>query len=43
MKVFPRTVVIVDLNNLKYVNDNYGYDAGNELILQAASILININ
>ncbi|HPE15163.1 MAG TPA: diguanylate cyclase [Bacilli bacterium] len=41
MKVFPRTIVIVDLNNLKYVNDNYGYDAGNDLIVKAASVLIN--
>ncbi len=40
-KVYPRTIVIVDLNNLKYVNDNYGYEAGNDLIVQAASILIN--
>ena len=39
--IYPRAVVIADLNNLKYVNDNYGYEAGNDLIVQAASILIN--
>ncbi|MDD5980383.1 MAG: GGDEF domain-containing protein [bacterium] len=40
-KVYPRTIVIIDLNNLKYVNDNYGHEAGNELIKKAAAILIN--
>ena len=39
--IYPRAIVIADLNNLKYVNDNYGYEAGNDLIVQAASILIN--
>lgn len=41
MNIFPRTIVIIDLNKLKYVNDNYGYDSGNDLIAKAASILIN--
>lgn len=40
-KVYPRTIVIIDLNNLKYVNDNYGHEAGNDLIKKAAAILIN--
>ena len=40
-KVYPRTIIMIDLNNLKYVNDNYGHKEGNELIKKAAAILIN--
>ena len=40
-KVYPRTIIVIDLNNLKYVNDNYGHKEGNELIKKAAAILIN--
>ena len=40
-KVYPQAVVIVDLNNVKYVNDNYGHEAGDQLITTAASILVN--
>ena len=38
--VYPQTIVIVDLNNINYINDNYGHQAGDEVIKQAASILI---
>lgn len=41
VKITPRTVIIIDLNNLKYVNDNYGQEEGNLLIKKAAAILIN--
>lgn len=41
MKIYPRTIIIIDLNNLKYVNDNYGHEEGNQLIEKAAAILIN--
>ena len=40
-KVFPQSIVIVDLNNVKYINDNYGHEAGDDLIIKAASILVN--
>lgn len=40
-KVYPQAVIIVDLNNVKYVNDNYGHEAGDQLIVSAASILVN--
>ena len=40
-KIYPRTIIMVDLNNLKYINDNYGQKEGNILIKQAAAILIN--
>ena len=39
--VFPQSIVMVDLNNVKYVNDNYGHEAGDKLIVQAASVLVN--
>ena len=38
---YPQAVVIIDLNNVKYVNDNYGHEAGDKLIIKAASILVN--
>ena len=40
-KVYPQTIVVVDLNNLKYINDNYGREKGDNLIVKAASILVN--
>lgn len=40
-KVYPQAIVMVDLNNVKYVNDNYGHEAGDKLIIKAASILVN--
>ena len=40
-EVFPQAIVIVDLNNVKYVNDNYGHDEGDQLIIKAAGILVN--
>jgi len=40
-KVYPQTIVIVDINHLKYINDNYGREKGDNLIVKAASILVN--
>ncbi len=40
-KVYPQAVIVLDLNNVKYVNDNYGHEAGDRLIVGAASILVN--
>lgn len=40
-KTFPKAIVVVDLNKLKEVNNNYGYDEGDLLIKKAANILIN--
>lgn len=39
--IYPQSIVIIDLNNVKYVNDNYGHEAGDKLIIAAASILVN--
>ena len=38
---YPQAIIIVDLNNIKYVNDNYGHEQGDKLIVDAASTLIN--
>ena len=38
---FPQSIVMVDLNNVKYVNDNYGHEEGDQLIIKAAGILVN--
>lgn len=40
-KKYPQSVVVIDLNNVKYVNDNYGHEAGDQLIIKAASMLLN--
>ena len=40
-KVFPQAIVMVDLNNVKYINDNYGHEEGDDLIIKAASVLVN--
>ncbi len=40
-KITPRTIIIADLNNLKYINDNYGKEEGDLLIKKAAAVLIN--
>lgn len=40
-EVYPQSIVVIDLNNVKYVNDNYGHEAGDQLIVSAASILVN--
>ena len=40
-EVFPQAIVMVDLNNVKYVNDNYGHEEGDQLIIKAAGILVN--
>lgn len=40
-EVFPQSIVMVDLNNVKYVNDNYGHEQGDDLIIKAAGILVN--
>ncbi len=39
-EIYPQAIVIVDLNNLNYINDNYGHKVGDNLIKQTASILI---
>ena len=40
-EIFPQAIIMVDLNNVKYVNDNYGHEEGDQLIIKAAGILVN--
>lgn len=39
--IFPQSVVVFDLNNVRDVNDKFGREAGDEIIKKVASILIN--
>ena len=32
---------MIDLNNIKYINDNYGHEEGDNVIIKAASVLVN--
>ena len=38
--IYPQTIIIIDLNNIKYINDNHGHEEGDNVIKKAASILI---
>ncbi len=40
-RVYPQAIVMIDLNNVKYINDNYGHEEGDKLIVKAAAILVN--
>ena len=39
--VYPQAIVMIDLNNIKYINDNYGHEEGDNVIVKSASILVN--
>ena len=39
-EVYPQAVIIVDLNNISYINDNYGREEGDKVITEAANIFI---
>ena len=39
-KIYPQAVVVIDLNNLQYINDTMGYEQGDEQIKSAANILV---
>lgn len=39
-EVYPQTIIIVDLNNIAYINDNYGHQEGDVIIKEAANKLI---
>lgn len=38
--VYPQGLIVVDLNNIAYINDNYGHAEGDKVIKEAANILI---
>lgn len=39
-EIYPQTIIIVDLNDIAYINDNYGHAEGDLVIKEAANILI---
>ena len=39
-KIYPQSVVVIDLDNLQYINDTMGYEKGDEQIKAAANILV---
>ena len=38
--IYPQAFIVIDLNNIKYINDNKGHEEGDMVIKKAASILI---
>ena len=39
-EIYPQSIIIIDLNNIAYVNDNYGHEEGDKVIIEAANVLI---
>lgn len=39
-EIYPQVIIIVDLNNIAYINDNFGHEEGDKVITEAANILI---
>lgn len=42
LRLKPYGVIFIDLNGLKYVNDKYGHEAGDQMLWSAASIISSI-
>lgn len=40
-EIYPQAIIIIDLNNVAYINDNYGHQEGDNVIKEAANMLIN--
>ena len=39
--IFPQSVIVLDINKIKEINDKYGREVGDEIIKKVASVLIN--
>ncbi len=39
--VYPQAIIIIDLNNVAYINDNFGHAEGDKVIIEGAGVLIN--
>ena len=39
-EIYPQSIIVIDLNNIAYINDNYGHSEGDEVIKEAANVLI---
>ncbi|MCI9084340.1 MAG: GGDEF domain-containing protein [Bacilli bacterium] len=40
-EAYPQAILVVDLNNVAYINDNFGHAEGDKVIVEGAGILIN--
>jgi len=38
--IYPQTMIVIDLNNIQFINDTLGYEEGDRQIKAAANILI---
>ena len=38
--IYPQSIIVINLNNLRHVNDVYGHEEGDKLIRLAANVLI---
>ncbi len=39
-ETYPQCIIVIDLNNIAYINDNHGREEGDNVIREAANILI---
>ena len=39
-EIYPQIIIVIDLNNISYINDNFGHEEGDKVITEAANILI---
>ncbi len=39
-EIYPQIIIVVDLNNIAYINDSFGREEGDKVITEAANILI---
>lgn len=39
-ETYPQCVIVIDLNNIAYINDNHGREEGDDVIREAANVLI---
>lgn len=37
--IYPQAVIVIDLNNVKYLNDTFGHEEGDKQIMAAANVL----
>ena len=40
--IYPQTLLVIDINNMQYINDTYGYEEGDRQIKTAANSLIKL-
>ena len=40
-EAYPQAIIIIDLNNVAYINDNFGHAEGDKVIVEGAAVLIN--